>query len=49
MEELISQIREERDKTGRRIEEIIDAMRDEGYLDLTDDEAFVLAETVGKQ
>ncbi len=33
MEEVVTQVREEHLKTGRDVREILEAMRDEGYID----------------
>ena len=43
MEELAAQVREEHLKTGRRIVEILEAMRDEGYISLDDADMVVCA------
>ena len=37
MEELADQVRAEAAKTGRDVREILEAMRDEGYIECSDD------------
>lgn len=36
--EIANMVRNERQKTGREVREMLETLRDEGYIDVTDDE-----------